>query len=145
MNRTRLPLILLMAGGLLAPSTAFSQTTEAPGELTVATAEMPTTTPTVAAEPWPAATSVAQRLQPSAASATLLAPMEARLPLHRDAPQQIEVDVDDDGDDAGVPLMVAGGILFVAGAIAGGDAGTILMLGGAAAGAYGAFVYFGGD
>jgi hypothetical protein len=40
--------------------------------------------------------------------------------------------------------MVAGGILFVAGAIVGRDAGTILMLGGAGVGAYGAYVYFGG-
>lgn len=44
----------------------------------------------------------------------------------------------------GVPLMVAGGILFVAGAIAGDDVGTILMLGGAGVGAWGAYVYFGG-
>jgi hypothetical protein len=45
----------------------------------------------------------------------------------------------------GVPLMVAGGILFVAGAIAGDDVGTILMLGGAGIGAWGAYVYFGGE
>ncbi len=44
----------------------------------------------------------------------------------------------------GVPYMVAGGILFVAGAITGDDAGTVLMIGGAGVGAYGAFVYFGG-
>lgn len=44
----------------------------------------------------------------------------------------------------GVPYMVAGGILFVAGAIAEGDGGTLLMLGGAGIGAYGAFIYFGG-
>jgi hypothetical protein len=44
----------------------------------------------------------------------------------------------------GVPLMVAGGVLFVAGAIVGKDVGTILMLGGAGIGAFGAYVYFGG-
>ena len=44
----------------------------------------------------------------------------------------------------GVPFMVAGGILFITGAIIGNDAGTILMIGGAGIGAYGAFVHFGG-
>lgn len=44
----------------------------------------------------------------------------------------------------GVPFMVAGGVLIVAGAIAGNDVGTILILGGAGLGAYGAFTYFGG-
>ena len=44
----------------------------------------------------------------------------------------------------GVPLMVAGGVLLVAGAIAGGDAGTLLIVGGAGVGAWGAYVYFGG-
>jgi len=41
--------------------------------------------------------------------------------------------------------MVAGGALFVSGAIIGGDGGTILMVGGAGIGAFGLFVYFGGD
>jgi hypothetical protein len=40
--------------------------------------------------------------------------------------------------------MVAGGVLFVGGAIAGQTAGTIMMLGGAGFGAYGAYIYFGG-
>jgi hypothetical protein len=42
----------------------------------------------------------------------------------------------------GMPLMIAGGALFVAGLIAGGDAGTILMIGGGAVGAYGLYLYF---
>jgi len=41
-----------------------------------------------------------------------------------------------------VALMVAGGALFVAGAIVGGDAGTLLMVGGAVVGAYGVYLYF---
>ncbi len=41
-----------------------------------------------------------------------------------------------------VALMVAGGALFVAGAIVGGDAGTLLMVGGAGVGAYGLYLYF---
>lgn len=47
-------------------------------------------------------------------------------------------------DRAGVPYMIAGGILFIAGVLVDGDAGTILLIGGAGIGAYGAFVYFGG-
>ena len=47
-------------------------------------------------------------------------------------------------DRRGIPYMVAGGILFVAGAIVGDDVGTLLILGGAGVGAYGAYVYFGG-
>ncbi len=41
-----------------------------------------------------------------------------------------------------VALMLAGGVLFVAGAIAGGDAGGVLMLGGAVVGAYGVYLHF---
>jgi len=44
----------------------------------------------------------------------------------------------------GVPWMVAGGGVFLAGAILGDDGGTVLMLGGIGMGTYGAFVYFGG-
>ena len=132
MNRVRLPFVLLVAGGLLAPSTAFSQAADGPEPLAVAVAET--------------ATTAAEQLRPSAGAAALFAfaPVQEREPFRLDAARQIEIDVDDN-DDAGVPFMIAGGVLFIAGAIAGGDAGTILMLGGAAAGAYGAFVYFGGD
>ena len=41
-----------------------------------------------------------------------------------------------------IGLMIAGGALFVAGAIVGGDAGTILMVGGAGIGAYGLYLHF---
>jgi len=39
-------------------------------------------------------------------------------------------------------FMVAGAALFVAGIIAGGDAGAVLMLGGAGIGAYGVYLHF---
>jgi hypothetical protein len=39
--------------------------------------------------------------------------------------------------------MIAGGAMFLAGAIIGDDGGTLLVLGGVGAGAYGAYVYFG--
>jgi len=39
-------------------------------------------------------------------------------------------------------FMVAGAALFLAGIIAGGDAGAVLMLGGAGIGAYGVYLHF---
>ena len=41
-----------------------------------------------------------------------------------------------------VSLMAAGGVLLFAGAIIGGDAGTLVMVGGAGALAWGAYLYF---
>jgi hypothetical protein len=43
---------------------------------------------------------------------------------------------------AGVGLMIAGGALFLAGLIIGGDAGTVVAVAGAAIGAYGLYQYF---
>jgi hypothetical protein len=43
---------------------------------------------------------------------------------------------------AGTGLIIAGGALFIAGLIIGGDAGTVLAVGGAALGAYGLYQYF---
>jgi hypothetical protein len=43
----------------------------------------------------------------------------------------------------GIPWMITGGALFLAGAIIGDDGGTLLVLGGVGAAAYGAYVYFG--
>jgi hypothetical protein len=38
-------------------------------------------------------------------------------------------------------LMIVGGVAFLAGAVIGGDAGTVIMIGGAAIGIYGLFLY----
>ena len=43
----------------------------------------------------------------------------------------------------GIPWMIAGGAMFLVGAIIGDDGGTLLLLGGVGVGAYGAYVYFG--
>jgi hypothetical protein len=43
---------------------------------------------------------------------------------------------------AGTGLIIAGGALFVAGLIIGGDPGTLLAVAGAAVGAYGLYQYF---
>ena len=42
----------------------------------------------------------------------------------------------------GIALMIAGGAVFVAGVITGGDAGTLLMVGGAVVGGYGIYLHF---
>jgi hypothetical protein len=41
-----------------------------------------------------------------------------------------------------VALMIAGGALFLAGILTDGDAGAVLMVGGAVVGAYGLYLYF---
>ena len=41
-----------------------------------------------------------------------------------------------------VAYMVAGAALFIGGALIGGDAGTLLMIGGVVSGAYGAYLHF---
>lgn len=43
---------------------------------------------------------------------------------------------------SGTGLIIAGGALFIAGLIVGGDAGTVLAVSGAAIGAYGLYIYF---
>ena len=42
----------------------------------------------------------------------------------------------------GLGMMIAGGALFVAGLVVGGDAGTLMAVGGAGVGAYGLYLYF---
>ena len=89
-------------------------------------------------------TPVAERFGPSASSALMM------LSVDRPAAERAEESTRPLApgfqvrNRRGVPYMVAGGILFVAGAIAGGDAGGLLMLGGAGVGAYGAYIYYGG-
>jgi hypothetical protein len=43
---------------------------------------------------------------------------------------------------SGTPYMIAGGALLVAGLLIGGDAGTLVAVGGAVIGAYGLFLHF---
>lgn len=136
MNRAGFSSILALAVGVAVPGLASGQavadhafTTD--GEPSVAIeVEQPTT--------------AAEQLRPAASTAALFSPIwaQSRLDDATEPYRQVEVD---NRNDRGLPYMIAGGVLFVAGAIAGGDAGTILMLGGAGIGAYGTFVYFGGD
>jgi len=129
----RLRMILaafIAAGALLAPSQARAQA--APEEARAGYVDTGADAP-----------SVAERLRPELRREALFSRSEtadalrapAAVPLVRE--RQVR-------NRRGVPLMVAGGILFVAGAIAGDDVGTIFMLGGAGVAAWGAYVYFGG-
>lgn len=92
----------------------------------------------VAAVPEAAAPSAAEVLQPTMASA-LFAPHSSFASLAEPAPGPGPRVAARGG--SGVPLMAAGGVLFVAGAIIGGDAGVLLMVGGAGVGAYGVYQY----
>lgn len=85
-----------------------------------------------------ASTSLRERLMPPAATLLLTAPAVAEKPAEAarvDSPVAVP-------RSAGVPLMIAGGALFVAGLIAGGDGGTVLVIAGAGIGAYGLYLYF---
>jgi hypothetical protein len=125
---------LLIAGGLAMPGLASSQTLAAMDGAAMVDAA-------------PVESAAAEQLRPVATSVALFAPARAQSRFGEGAGpyRQIEIEVEDDRDEDGIPFMIAGGILFIAGAIAGDDVGTILMLGGAGVGAYGAFIYFGGD
>lgn len=131
MNRFGFRLWLALAVGLLMPGLASGQTQVEPaiasGGVVVTAADG----------------TAAERLRPAASTAALFAPaVSTRFDAATEPYRQVEID---DEDDDGIPYMIAGGIAFLAGAIVGDDVGTILMLGGAGVGAYGAFIYFGGD
>ncbi len=79
-----------------------------------------------------------QRLMPDNA-ATLLAPAQAEI-QNNEAQPTMKAAAAPSGSGTG--LMIAGGALFVAGLIVGGDAGTLLAVTGAAIGAYGLYLYF---
>jgi hypothetical protein len=119
---------VLVLAGLGVPTAGQAQT---PGALL----------PVVDATPTPPIASPRERLSPWAGAAELFPPASAQAAEVSFAPPVLQAR---SRDRRGVPLMVAGGILFVAGAITGDDVGTILMLGGAGIGAWGAYIYFGG-
>ena len=58
--------------------------------------------------------------------------MDARVPASLDLRQRLT---------RSESLMIIGGAIFLAGAIIGDDAGTIIMIGGAAVGIYGLYLY----
>lgn len=86
----------------------------------------------------PVATSLREQLMPSAVTLAVTAPATRE---NTDAARPLVPPVAA-ARGAGLPLMIAGGALFVAGLIAGGDGGTVLVIAGAGIGAYGLYLYF---
>jgi hypothetical protein len=78
-----------------------------------------------------------QRLLPEG-TATLLAPASAEATKSADGQPALLAQ----RRGSGTGLIIAGGALFVAGLLVGGDAGTVLAVTGAAIGAYGLYLYF---
>ncbi len=122
----RLPFAALVAMTALLP---------APGQAQAP--QLPALVPVDAAGPAPGAPLAAR-----AGSPELFRPAARPLEVTTDAPPVVQAARS--RDQRGVPLMIIGGAAFVAGAIVGGDAGTILVLGGVGVGAWGAYVYFSG-
>jgi hypothetical protein len=88
------------------------------------------------------ATAAAAPLAPTAAHALLLGPAWPLEPRIAEKGSDPFIDLPQVRNRRGVPFMIAGGAMFLAGAIIGDDGGTILLLGGIGVGAYGAYVYF---
>jgi hypothetical protein len=89
------------------------------------------------------ATTVTAALAPTAAHAMLFVPTWPREPRIAEKGTGAFIDLPQARNRRGVPFMIAGGAMFLVGAIVGDDGGTLLLLGGVGLGAYGAYVYFG--
>jgi hypothetical protein len=118
----RYRLFTLFALILCTAPAAFAQ--EAPA--TTATAQSDEAKPTLQ-----------QRLTPET-TATLIAPAQADVSREEQPAQPALMQ----RRGSGTGLIIAGGALFVAGLLVGGDAGTVLAVTGAAIGAYGLYIYF---
>ena len=96
--------------------------------------------PASAQEPANATPSLQERLQPTPTRVELVPRSQ---PVARNAGNAAKTPTQPMAPSGqSVALMVAGGALFVAGVIAGGDVGGLLMLGGAVVGAYGVYLHF---
>lgn len=140
MLRTALP-VVFTAMLMLAPEALAGQAGGTSGSGTATGNPIPSAP--VASGLGPAA--VPSALRPRAAA---VAGVSGPMPLARvgsDGTESPAESILQERDTGGVPFMVAGGALFIAGAVVGGDAGTLLMVGGAGVGAYGLYIYFGGS
>lgn len=93
---------------------------------------------TVAAAP--SARAQASDSQPSSGPTVLAATAAVRPDLRRDAAVPYALDLRRQLRRSET-LMIVGGAIFLAGAIIGDDAGTIIMIGGAGIGIYGLYLY----
>jgi hypothetical protein len=85
----------------------------------------------------PATASMRDHLMPSTAAAAITAPAVTQQAAHETVLQPVVV-----SHRGGVAYMIAGAALFAGGLIAGGGAGTVLILAGAGIGAYGLYLHF---
>jgi hypothetical protein len=85
----------------------------------------------------PKAASLREKLMPANAGLQITAPLITENPSE-DTPAITHAAL---ARSSGKPLMFVGGALFVAGLLAGGDAGTLLVVAGAGIGAYGLYLY----
>jgi len=118
MSRSVVLSVVMIVGALAAPRAAASQGPSLSGTSAAALLSAIPTQPFLFGSAWP----VEARI------------VEAREPF---------VEIPQVRNRRGIPWMIAGGAMFLAGAIIGDDGGTLLILGGIGAGAYGAYVYFG--
>jgi hypothetical protein len=116
------PLFVLAAAALLAPSVSRAQD--------IATTETSSSTPVVTA-------SVAAPVGPTLDAATI----GIRHSADDAAKSTANVGAAVSNGNQSTALMIVGGAAFLAGAIIGDDAGTIIMVGGAAVGLYGLYLY----
>jgi len=115
------PLALLACAALALPSVSHAQSLSAdqsPATVVTASVAAPTAGPTLDG----ATVGIKHNAEQAVTTPTNATPA----PRHGDQP---------------TALMIVGGAAFLAGAIIGGDAGTIIMVGGAAVGLYGLYLY----
>ncbi len=94
-------------------------------------------------EPGSAHASAAAALQPEAGSVGLFASSDSMAEtIDRSESLAAPTSLVQTTTRGSVPLMAAGGTLLLAGALVGGDAGTILMVGGAGVLAWGVYLHF---
>jgi len=117
----------LLALLISAAPAAYAQSAADPAPEGVAAQPAPETSPTLQ-----------QRLMPESA-VQLLARPQVNVAESAE-PQPAELAMRPRGSGTG--LIIAGGALFVAGLLIGGDAGTVVAVAGAALGAYGLYLYF---
>lgn len=112
--------LVVLAGALLNPATSHAQSAAVYGE----PAAVASPTASLSAVPTLEATQIALRPLASAERTTHPAVVQQRRGMGR-----------------GQVLMIVGGAAFLAGAIIGDDAGTIMMIGGAGIGLWGLYLY----
>jgi len=123
------PIALLALAAIVAPRVARAQEVATAPTPTLAPAELPVVSET------PETSAAQPAVGPTLEGATV----GFRRPVTQTAHAPVVVAATRGSNSAA--LMIVGGAAFLAGAIIGGDAGTIIMVGGAGVGLYGLYLY----